>query len=193
MDHDEGDVLASLATDLDRSFEGLMAIYWHQLYAFVLRRVASTQDAEDIVMEAFVRAYIALKGYPPERVRTLKLRAWLYKITYNEYCRFISKSTRPSVPFALIEEGAVVEQEEDQNKQPEMHFESAERRQELKNLVAALPERYREVLSLYYFEELNYQQIADLLDQPPGTIKSSVHRGIQLLRKALSAQSHEVY
>jgi RNA polymerase sigma-70 factor, ECF subfamily len=193
MDHDEADLLARLATDLDRSFEGLMAMYWHRLYAFVLRRVESVQDAEDILSEVFVRVYIALKGYPPERVRTLKLRSWLYKITYNEYCRFIGKSTYPSVPFALVEEGMVFEQEEDQSKQPELSFESAEHRQELESLVAALPDRYREAVSLYYFEELSYQQIADLLGQPAGTIKSSVHRGIQLLRKVLSAQSNEVY
>ena len=193
MDHDEGDLPARLATDLDRSFEGLMAVYWHQLYAFVLRRVESMQDAEDIVSEAFVRAYIALKGYPVERVRTLQLRSWLYKITYNEYCRFIGRSTHPSVSFALVEEGTVFEQEEDQSKQPELSFESAERRQELESLVAALPDRYREAVSLYYFEEFSYQQIADLLDQPLGTIKSSIHRGIQLLRKVLSARSNEVY
>ena len=193
MDQGEGDLLARLSTDLDPSFERLMMTYWHQLYAFVLRRVASQQDAEDIVSEAFVRAYLALKGYPAERVRTLKLRPWLYKITYNEYCRFIGRSTHPSVPFALVEMGMVCEQEEDQSKQPELFFESAERRQELATLVAALPDRYREAVSLYYFEELSYQQIADLLDQPLGTIKSSVHRGIRLLRKQLSAQSNEVF
>jgi RNA polymerase sigma-70 factor, ECF subfamily len=193
MDQGEDDLLAWLSTDLDPSFERLMMTYWHQLYAFVLRKVESQQDAEDIVSEAFVRAYLALKGYPAERVRSLKLRPWLYKITYHEYCRFIGRSTYPSVPFALVEMGMVVEQEEDKRKQPELFFESAERRQELETLVATLPDRYREAVSLYFFEELSYQQIADLLDQPLGTIKSSVHRGIGLLRKQLSAQSYEVF
>jgi RNA polymerase sigma-70 factor (ECF subfamily) len=193
MDQGEGELLAQLSTDLDLSFERLMMTYWRQLYAFVLRRVTSQQDAEDIVSEAFVRAYLALKGYPTERVRTLKLRPWLYKITYNEYCRFIGRSAPPSVPLALAEMGMVCEQEEDQRKQPELFFESAERRQELDTLVATLPDRYREAVSLYYFEELSYQQIADLLDQPLGTIKSSVHRAIRLLRKQLSPQSNEVF
>jgi len=193
MDQGEGDLPDRLSTDLDPSFERLMLTYWHPLYAFVLRRVESQQDAEDIVSEAFVRAYLALKGYPVERVRTLKLRPWLYKITYHEYCRFISRSMPPSVPFALVEMGMVVEQEEDQRKRPELFFESVERRQELETLVAALPDRYREAVSLYYFEELSYQQIAAVLDQPLGTIKSSVHRGIRLLRKQLSAQSNEVF
>ena len=193
MDQGESDLLDGLSTDLDPSFERLMLAYWHPLYAFVLRRIESQQDAEDIVSEAFVRAYLALKGYPAERVRTLKLRPWLYKITYHEYCRFIGRATPPSVPFALVEMGMVIEQEEDQRKQPEVFFESAERRQELETLVAALPDRYREAVSLYYVEELSYQQIADVLDQPLGTIKSSVHRGIRLLRKQLSAQSNEVF
>jgi streptogramin lyase len=83
-----------------------MLTYWHQLYAFVLHRVASQQDAEDIVSEAFVRAYLALKSYPAERVLSLKLRPWLYKITFNEYCRFSGRSTPPQVPFALVIAGA---------------------------------------------------------------------------------------
>jgi RNA polymerase sigma factor (sigma-70 family) len=148
MDQGEDDLPARLATDLDPSFERLMLAYWHQLYAFVLRRVESQQDAEDIVSEAFVRAYLALKGYPAERVRTLKLRPWLYKIAYHEYCRFIGRSRLPSVPFALEEMGMGVEQEEDQRKQPELFFERAERRQELETLVAALPDRFREAVDI---------------------------------------------
>lgn len=193
MDQNEGDLLARLATDLDHSFEWLMTTYWPQLYAFVLRRTANAQDADDILSEAFVRAYIALKGYPIERIRALRLRPWLYKITYNEYCRFIGKATYSPVSFALVEEATFVEQEEESSSQPEISFETTERRQELVRLVAALPDRYREAISLYYLEDLTYQEIADLLAQPLGTIKSSVHRGIQLLRKSLRAQSNEVY
>lgn len=193
MDQNEGDLLARLATDLDHSFERLMTTYWPRLYAFVLRRTANPQDADDILSEAFVRAYIALKGYPIERIRTLRLRSWLYKITYNEYCRFIGKAMYSSVSFALVEEATFVEQEEESSSQPEIFFETTERRQELERLVAALPDRYREAISLYYFEDLTYQEIANLLAQPAGTIKSSVHRGIQLLRKSLRAQSNEVY
>ena len=127
-----------------------------------------------------------------ERIQTLKVRPWLYKITYHEYCRFIGRATPPAVPLALVEMGMVAQREEDQGRQPELLFERAERRLELDALVAALPERYREAVSLYYFEELSYQQVADVLDQPLGTVKSNVHRGIRLLRKHLSAQANEV-
>ncbi len=193
MDQGEDNLLARLIADVDRSFERLMLSYWHQLYTFVIRHTVRPQDAEDIVSEAFIRAYLALKSYPAERLRTLKLRSWLYKITYHEYCRYLERSTDPSLPLAYVDEAAVLEVGEDTRTKPESFFESAERRQELAELIAALPELYREAIRLYYFEEFNYQEIADLLEQPLGTVKSNVHRGLRLLRKAVSRQSKEVY
>jgi len=193
MDQGEDNLLAQLIADVDSSFERLMLSYWHQLYTFVVRHAVRPQDAEDIVSEAFIRAYLALKSYPAERLRALKLRSWLYKITYHEYCRYLERSTDPSLPLAHVDEAAILEVEEDPHAQPESCFESAERRQELAELIAALPQLYREAIRLYYFEEFNYQEIADLLEQPLGTVKSNVHRGLRLLRKALSRQSNEVY
>jgi len=55
--------------------------------------------------------------------------------------------------------------------------------------VGALPPRYREVVSLYYFEDLSHQEIAEMLHQPVGTIKVAVHRGIRLLRKRLGLET----
>ena len=60
-----------------------------------------------------------------------------------------------------------------------------EQRQEIERLVVSLPEHYRVVINLYYFEELSYQEIAELLNQPLGTIKAKIHRAIALLRKML--------
>jgi len=128
-----------------------------------------------------------------ERIRILKLRSWLYKITYHEYCRYIGRITYPSASIAYLEEEVGFEKEDDENKRPEMLLEDVERRQELESLVATLPDHYREAINLYYFEGFSYHEIADLLDQPIGTVKSSVHRGIRLLRKVVSTQSNEVY
>jgi RNA polymerase sigma-70 factor (ECF subfamily) len=193
MEQDEATLLARLSTNLDAAFEGLMTDYWPQLLAFVLRRTTRHQDAEDILAEAWMRAYFALKGYSSERVRALKLRAWLYKITYHEYCRYMGRSTSQTVSLELLPGEPHREQAADQEQEPDSLFESAERRAMLEALVAALPERYREAVSLYYFEEFSYQEVADLLDQPLGTIKSAIHRGIGLLRKGMDRQSNEVY
>lgn len=188
MDPGDSDILALLVTDLRHSYERLVLTYWHRLKVFVLRQLGSPQDAEDIVQEAFVRAYYALEGYPAQRILALKVRPWLYKITWSVYCNYMERlKLQPSVPLDTSEDSAFLELEDDGQEQPEEAFENEERRRELIALVDTLPQHYREVLSLHYFEDLSYQEIADIFNQPVGTVRVSVHRGIRLLRKALEA------
>ncbi|GHO76676.1 ECF RNA polymerase sigma factor SigW [Ktedonobacter sp. SOSP1-85] len=177
-------LLALFADDVERYYEELVVLYWHQLCAFVYRRVGSMQDAEDIVQEAFLRAYMALETYSPERIQMLKARAWLYKITWNVYCNYTGRvKAPPSIYLDTSDESPHLAREDELNAQPERAFELAESRQELELLVALLPAHYRDVVSLYFFEDLTYQEIADVLEQPLGTVKVYVHRGVKLLRK----------
>ena len=194
MDPGDSDILALLATDLRHSYEQLVSTYWHQLKVFVLRQAGSPQeDAEDIVQEAFVRAYYALERYPAQRILALKVRPWLYKITWSVYCNYTERSKLPqSVPLDTSKGSAFLELEDDGHEQPEEAFENEERRRELVALVDTLPQRYRQVVSLHYFEDLGYQEIADIFNQPAGTVRVSVHRGIGLLRKALEVYRSKV-
>src|SRR5262252_8133347 len=79
----DGPLEAALAADLDGPFERLVPEYQDRLFGFALRLTRSREDAEEIAQDAFVRAYRAMKSYPAERVRSLALRAWLYRITLN--------------------------------------------------------------------------------------------------------------
>jgi len=97
-----------------------------------------------------------------------------------------------SMPLDTSEDSALLELEDDGYAQPEEAFENEERRRELIALVDTLPQRYREVVSLHYFEDLSYQEIADIFNQPAGTVRVSVHRGIRQLRKALEACKSKV-
>lgn len=193
MDAEGEDLLALLAIDLDRYFERLVSMYWQQLRNFVFRQTNSLQDAEDIVQEAVVRAYLALERYSAQRIRNMKLRPWLYKITWNVYCNYSSRSKQPPyIPLDFTEDDPLLEREDDWHEQPEIVFENAERKRELATLVGTLPPRYREVVNLHYFEELNSQEIADILNVPVVTIRVYLHRGIQLLRKTVAVQESEV-
>lgn len=193
MDPGDSDILALLATDLRHSYERLVSTYWYQLKVFVLRQLESPLDAEDIVQEAFVRAYYALERYPAQRILALKIRPWLYKITWNVYCNYMQRSKlQQSMPLDTSEDGALLELEDDGHAQPEEALENEERRCELITLVDTLPQRYREAVSLHYFEDLSYQEIADIFNQPAGTVRVTVHRGIGLLRKALEASKVEI-
>jgi RNA polymerase sigma-70 factor, ECF subfamily len=194
MNQGQEDLLALLATDLDSYYEQLMVTYWHQLYTFVLRRVESKADAEDIVLTAFERAYYALKGFPVQRIQTLQIRPWLYKIAMSVYYKYASKSQLPaSVSLnALEEESTMLEIVDDEQEQPEMVLENWERRHELEALVDTLPDSYREMVSLFYFDDLSHQEIANILNQRVGTVRVYVHRALRLLRKTLEIQANEV-
>ena len=115
MDPGDSDILALLATDLRHSYEQLVSTYWHQLKVFVLRQAGSPrEDAEDIVQEAFVRAYYALERYPAQRILALKIRPWLYKITWSVYCNYKERSKLPqSVPLDTSKGSAFLELEDD--------------------------------------------------------------------------------
>ena len=194
MNQGQEDLLALLATDLDSYYEQLMVTYWHQLYTFVLRRVESKADAEDIVLTAFERAYYALKGFPVQRIQTLQIRPWLYKIAMSVYYKYASKSQLPASASlnALEEESTMLEIVDDEQEQPEMVLENWERRHELEALVDTLPDSYREMVSLFYFDDLSHQEIANILNQRVGTVRVYVHRALRLLRKTLEIQANEV-
>jgi RNA polymerase sigma-70 factor, ECF subfamily len=182
------DLLELLATDLDCYFQQLVLSSQQRLYIFALRQAGSPQDAEDIVQEAYIRAYHALADYPPERIRTMKLQPWLHKITLHIFYRHRSASQRSCLPLDLSEDSMLLEIEDDGREQPERVIEDREDMRELEALISGLPEQYRAAVNCYYFEELSYREIAELLNQPVGTVKSNVHRGTQLLRKTREAQ-----
>ena len=182
------DLVELLATDLNSYFPQLMLSYQQRLYTFALRQSGSPQDAEDIVQEAFIRAYHALADYPAERIRMMKLQPWLYKITLHIFYRQKSNSRLQYASLDLSEESTHLEIEDDERAQPEYILEGKEDLRELEEMIARLPEHYRLAVSCYYFDELSYHEIADLLNQPVGTVKSNLHRGKQLLRKTVEAQ-----
>jgi len=190
MNTDSTDLRVHLASDVHRGFANLVASYQHQLYAFLLRRLGDPQEAEDILQETFLQAYYTLKRYPAERIRTLALRAWLYKIASNVQVNSVRRSKPPAVSLETLEDTPWLEQQEE-SAQPERILEELELRQELETLIQRLPSQYAETVMLYYFEHFSYQEIAYVLNCPAGTVRSYRHRGIQYLRKALLAQSPE--
>jgi RNA polymerase sigma-70 factor, ECF subfamily len=112
--------------------------------------------------------------YPPERVRELKQKAWLHRIAVN-VVRNRVRRVRPK----LVELNG---SEPDHASGPE---EDVIRRAEIDALasrVACLPPRYREAVVLRHIQDLSYAEVADALQQPVGTVKANVHRGLKMLR-----------
>lgn len=189
-------LLGALATDLDGAFEGVVVAYGGRLYGFALRLCGDRRDAEEIAQDTFIRAYRALVGYDAARIRELALRPWLYQIALN-VARNRARKRRPAT-ITLDADGAGEDRSpgsllaDDAARRPEAITERAETGATLARLVADLPQRYRAAVILRHIEGLAYPEIATALDQPLGTVKANVHRGVRLLRAAWHEQQlHE--
>lgn len=189
-DQQRQELAALLARDVDRNFGQLMLAYQHQLYGFALRQIGNAPDAEDIVQETFMRAYHALQNYPTGRIETLLVRQWLYKIALNVVRSFARRREPEHLPLDLSDDSSLLEIQ-DQVEEPEQIAYLREQREELAMHLSRLPERYRVAVDLHYCADMSHREIAELLNQPVGTVKANIHRGIRLLRKALGTPANE--
>jgi RNA polymerase sigma-70 factor (ECF subfamily) len=182
---DEQSLAAHLAVDLDGHFEQLVRTYQDRLYGFALRLTGSRQDAEEATQDAFVRAYRALVGYDGDRRRGLRLRPWLYQITLNVVRNRVRRPMLVAVSVdGVVGNGLAARSDE----QPEAVLAHSETQKQLANAIARLPKRYGAAVVLRHVQGLSYVEAAEVLDQPIGTTKSDVHRGLRLLRLALDPE-----
>jgi RNA polymerase sigma-70 factor (ECF subfamily) len=169
---------ARLADDLDEAFPELVADH-QQLVFGVAVRVVGGASAEDVAQEVFVRTYRTLKRYPAQRIQELRLRPWLARVTLN-LARNSLRGRRQMVDLGDVE----VDSAEGPHQQ-------AQRREDQRmwgRLLSTLPDRYRLAVALRHVDDLSYAEIAEALGKPLGSVKSDVHRGIQLLRAAYDAE-----
>ncbi len=146
------------------------------MYNVALRITGDRDAANDCAQEAFIRAYRALAQYDPAK----PLAPWLFRIATNASLNYIQRWHAHEQPVGELPERA---QPEETN--PEA---ISVRREELAEVVAAinaLPPRYRAALTLRHLHELSYQEVADALDLPIGTVKTHLHRARAALLKEI--------
>lgn len=168
-----------LADDLDGAFAQFLAHHQDLVFGIALRSTRRPADAEDLAQDAFVRAYRALAGYEPARIRALRLRGWLAAITTN-LAR--NRARRAAPATAPIDD--VVEAHADGALDPQATAERRETARQWRRRLDALPVRYRRAVELRHVSGLSYPELAEALERPLGTVKSDVHRGVRLLREA---------
>jgi RNA polymerase sigma factor (sigma-70 family) len=174
-----------LADDLDQAFPDLVVDH-QQLVFGIAVRVVGDFAAEDVAQEVFVRAYRALKGYPAGRVREMRLRPWLARMTLN-LARNTLRGRRDHVDLA-----DVAESKHSTDEGPAQLIQRGEERQMWRRLLDGLPARYRLAVALRHVDDLSYAEIAETLGKPLGSVKSDVHRGIALLRAAYDAEQRGI-
>jgi RNA polymerase sigma factor (sigma-70 family) len=160
----------ALAADLDTGFSLLVDTHQHLLFGVALRLSGNASEAEEIAQDALVNAYRALSSWTAERREALLPRPWLCAIVLNVY-RGRRRRQRPTVPYA------------EELHAPATYDEPDLGDQEWTRRLAVLPDRYRVPIVLHCIEDLSYEEAAETLDRPVGTVKAQVHRGLHMLRQ----------
>jgi len=147
------------------------------------------EDAEEIVQDAFVRAYRALGKMAPEQRNELRLQPWLYTITLN-VTRNRLRSKRPSSVAldALADPDALLRESNEGPPQPETIVERNTEVALVEQALMQLPMHLRAAATLRFIEGRSHPEIAEILHQPIGTVKSHVHRAVRILRRILGPQ-----
>jgi RNA polymerase sigma factor (sigma-70 family) len=163
----------------ERVFERMVHEHQHRVFALSLAMTGNREDAEEVAQDTFLRAYRALVTYPPARVRDLKQKAWLNQIALNVVRNRVRGKRLRFVELNGSEPDRAAGPEDDVMLRAEMDALAAR--------VACLPPRYREAVVLRHVQELSYAEAAEMLGLPVGTVKSNVHRGLQILK----GENHE--
>ena len=174
-----GDVqlAARLAADLDASFEALVLAHQDRLFTIALRTGGNRHDAEELVQDAFVRAYRALAAWPPPRIRELRIRGWLTTILLNAG-RNRARVRRVPTTELVFDPGAEPAAEP---------LARSDVRETWAHLLAGLSPAQRMAVVLRHVDGMSYAEIAEATGRPEGTVKAHVHRGLAALRTALLA------
>jgi len=183
-----GELLAlSLADDLDLAFEQVVRTYQDRIVSLAARMLRDPQRAEEVAQDVFVRAFRALRTYDRARVRKLRLRPWLYAIAMN----LIRNATRGKhlQVVALERDDGSPRPIADRAPPPDAQIEDKEDWEHVRTAIASLSPRLRDAFALRYVEELSYDEIAEALDQPVGTVKANAHRGLMAVRAFLEEHS----
>jgi RNA polymerase sigma factor (sigma-70 family) len=171
-----------LARDVDGAFEDAVIAHQQALFAFVVGLCGDPGRAEEAVQDAFVRAHRALCGYPPDRIRALALRPWLFRIALNA----LRNSLRGRhLQLVLVEQPP---ERADAGPGPEQEAVRGAERAGLLRALACIPEQQRAAVLLRYAHDLSYARIAEVLERPVGTVKSDVHRGLEALRSRIAQE-----
>jgi RNA polymerase sigma factor (sigma-70 family) len=168
-----------------KAYAELMERYRDSIFHLINRMVFSSDDAEDLTIESFGKAFQRLELYTP----AFAFSTWLFKLASNHTIDFIRKKRINALSLDrgfAGEDGETMEiHVRDEQLDPAEALQKKERIARMQEVVSALKPRYRRLVELRYFEELTYEEIAQELDLPLGTIKAQLFRARDILAEVM--------
>lgn len=160
-----------------KAYTALMEKYRKSVYHLILKIVKSPEDAEDLMIEAFSKAFDRLDQYSPDYA----FSTWLYKITSNTCIDFLRKKSIEKISLEKEGKSLFDSISFSTHSNPEMDLIKSQRIDKLKDAVNSMDEIFSRVIALRYFKEYSYEEISEELNIPVGTIKVQLHRAKKIL------------
>lgn len=178
------------------AFPTLMQRYANELLHFLQRFLGSRAAADDVFQETFLQVHLSADTFDVER----RFKPWLFTIAANkarDYYRKSNRNAAASLSATVSNDGegeSFVDLMEAPGEDPHSPLLDAERSRLVKKVIDAMPVHLREILLLSYFQRLSYNQIADSLEIPLGTVKSRLHSAVATFARAWNAErGHDEY
>ena len=174
--HNENAAVEKAARGDRQAFDSLVDQHYRGVYAYAMRMLRNADDAADATQATFVKAHRSLREFDTSR----PLKPWLYRICGNvciDMARSKHRSHEDLDQHAYMLEGG---------EKPQEVAERSEMQRKIWRAVMKLPERYRRIVLLRHYEQMDVEEIAKTLGAPEGTIKSWLFRARAILRKELA-------
>lgn len=170
----------------------LMERYRESIYFMMFKMVKNTDDADDLTIEAFGKAFARLEQYSP----SFAFSTWLFKIASNNCIDYIRKKrikvTSMDTGYTTDSGETIYFDARSATHDPEEAIIHNQKVKMMRQLVTKLKPRYRELVELRYFDELSYEEIADTLNLPLGTVKAQLFRARDFLANMIEKTKTDI-
>ncbi|MFH1513833.1 MAG: RNA polymerase sigma factor [bacterium] len=160
------------------SFEPLVEKYRAFVFGVIRSIIFDPIVEEDLAQEAFIQAF---RGISRFRYNS-KFKTWLYRVTYNVCLNHLRKNSFSKMQDNELDLSSIT----DESPSPDRKHEKIEIKAVLEKIIKTLPPKFRSILHLYYYEDMQYDEISSMTGLPMGTVKSHLFRAREKVRKMLS-------
>ena len=185
------ELVKNALSNSNQAYTLLMERYRDSIFHTMLKMVRNHEDAEDLTIEAFGKAFQKLPTYSP----SFAFSTWLFKIATNNCIDFIRKQRmkitsidEPTNEDSDVNFGRLLKAN---SLNPEEHYMMEQRSRVLRNMMDKLKGNYRQMIEMRYFDEMSYQEISEKMNLPIGTVKAQLFRAKELLMEIFKSSEEK--